>query len=188
MDAARTLGGAALAVMLLAGCTGSGDDADATTSGAASTASPSSTAGTTADGAKASGIDPANPPKPLGSVTVPTPAEGVESTLVELLELRRRDTVLVATFRVTPKPASSGTGDVTLAQAVGGAFAPQLLDLGNLKRYRYVEALRSDQRAVESVDGSPMYAFAAYAIPQGTSTVDVRVSDIAPLVEKVSFS
>ena len=139
------------------------------------------------NGAAQAGIDLDNPPEPIGEVTMPVNAKGISKVKVEVLELRKRDNVLLATFRFTPEGSTSE--DVSIFKLLGNhSFRPELVDLKNLKKYGHVEELTGDVTAARSEVVESLYAFTAFPIPPAdVTTIDMRVSDQAPLIEGLTL-
>ena len=99
----------------------------------------------------------------------------------------RRDNVLLATFRFTPEGSTSE--DVSIFKLLGNhSFRPELVDLKNLKKYGHVEELTGDVTAARSEVVESLYAFTAFPIPPAdVTTIDMRVSDQAPLIEGLTL-
>lgn len=136
-------------------------------------------------GAAAVGIDPANPPTPIATVTAPySGEERITSVTADLLELRHSDKLLYASFRITNKGDYTGTKYVH--QILQGAlpFRPKLIDTTNLKEYRSVSPATSGA-TTKALANQPMYIYAAWAYPQGAKTVDIQVSDDLPMMTGV---
>ncbi|QBF47564.1 hypothetical protein [Janibacter limosus] len=177
--------GAATAVAL-SGCSmlGGGDDR-----GSAGSSSSSQTSGVVtgddANGAKAAGIDLKNPPKAIAEQTITVDQDSVDETKVELLELRRDDNVMLATFRLTG--TGRGTEDKSAFKLLGWtSFAPVLIDMKNLEKYKHVEDLTSDDVTAEAPLGQPVYMFTAFPLPKdGVTEMDLRVTSESPAIEDI---
>ncbi|KRE39108.1 hypothetical protein ASG73_01785 [Janibacter sp. Soil728] len=179
--------GAATA-LALTGCSMLGaDDSDGD---AGADASSSQTSGVvngdaSTNGAKAAGIDLKNPPKPIAEQTITVDQDSVDETKVELLELRRDDNVMLATFRLTG--TGRGTEDKTAFKLLGwSSFAPVLIDMKNLEKYKHVEDLTSDDISASAPLGQPVYMFTAFPLPRdGVTEMDLRVTSESPAIEDI---
>ena len=107
----------AAAALALSGCSLVGGDDDAGSSSSTSSGVVNGDAST--NGAKAAGIDLDNPPKPMAELRLQINGDDVETTKVELLELRRKDNVMLATFRLTGdgRGTATSTGRCTTPPA-----------------------------------------------------------------------
>lgn len=191
MKAPLRLQVAAIALVLavgLAGCTASSDTEEPTTG-----ASPSATADSEAteevdpdaSGATDAGIDLDNPPEAIASIEVPvTKDDGTDSMLIEVVGMRHVEDVLVATFRFTAAGEDAGVEPVSLFRQMG-LFWPAVIDYKNLVRYDSVRKLTTDSGFVESRVGSPMYASATFAYPEGADTVDISINSGLPPIADV---
>ncbi|WP_205859397.1 hypothetical protein [Phycicoccus flavus] len=202
---------ALLTTLALAACSGDdgGDAATATPSAGAASGAPSgTTGGTTSPSASAApsvvpssaetaGVDPANPPDPIASVTIPavSPDEtDPKATLeVDLLSLRREGRIVVATFAFTP--TSTDTKDGWLYDWLGGqSWQPYLVDTTNLRRHDVLRSsdgryYRSNYQGSRFASGQTWYAYAGFAAPpDGVSTLDVAAVDGAPAFRGVTIS
>lgn len=190
---------AACGLALLAGCSGqpaqqepaaSGQNvASSPAEGAQTEQQPGSSTAETVDandsGASAVGVDPANPPTPIATVTAPYAGdERITSISADLLEVRRSDKLLYGSFRITNK--GDFTGTKYLHQMLNGAlpFKPTLIDTTNLKEYQSVSPATSGA-TVKAVANQPLFVHAAWAYPEGAKTVDIRVSDDLPIMTGV---
>lgn len=174
--------GAATAVAL-SGCSmlgdGGGDGSDA-----------SSTSGVVngdanTNGAKSAGIDLKNPPKPIAEAMISVSQDDIDETKVELLELRRDDNVMLATFRLTGE--GRGTESKTAFKLLGwNSFAPVLIDMKNLEKYQHVGDLTSSDTQAEAPLGQPVYVFTAFPLPRdGVTEMDLRVTSESPAIEDI---
>lgn len=136
-----------------------------------------------ANGAAEAGIDVANPPDPIGEVTVPINEDGISETKVEVLEAKERGKVLLVTLRFTPEGTTSD--DVSIFAALGSnSFAPALIDLKNLKKYEHVKELTTNTVAAKVTMGESVYGFTAFPLPPDElDTIDLKVSELAPPIE-----
>lgn len=181
--------GAATAIAL-GGCSmGEGDD-DAT-SDAAPTASGSSAEPTNADpgenGAKQAGIDLENPPKAIAEASLRpsgSSSDHIDSTTLELVELRKDDKVMFAVFRLTG--TGRGTGQAQASHLLGSIFfQPVFLDMENLEKYKHIRDLTSSLNASAPL-GEPVYVFTAFPLPrEGVDSMDLRITDELPTIEDV---
>lgn len=198
MGTARTCVVAIIAAGGLAGCSNGNDAPDENGSDTtATTAAPGSDKGsgdTPADdeeaagdpqknGAAQAGIDLADPPDPIGEVTVPIDEDGITETKVEVLEAKKRGKVLLVTFRFTPEGTTSN--DVSIYGAMGNhSFSPELIDLENLKKYKYVPSHTVDDIAVSGKVGEPLYGYTSFPLPpDDLEAIDMKVSELAPPIE-----
>jgi hypothetical protein len=180
--------GAATAVAL-SGCSmlGGGDDGGSADSSSSSQTSGAVTGDADANGAKAAGIDLKNPPKAIAEQTIRVDQDSVDETKVELLELRRDDNVMLATFRLTG--TGRGTEDKTAFKLLGWtSFAPVLIDMKNLEKYKHVEDLTSDEITAAAPLGQPVYMFTAFPLPRdGVTEMDLRVTSESPAIEDIQM-
>lgn len=153
--------------------------------GAGEQTAPAPSVSTPDSGAAAVGVDPANPPAPIATVTAPySGEERIESVTVDLLELRRSDKVLYGSFRVTNKGDYTGTKH--LHQITGNVFwAPTLLDTTNLKQYEAIRQASSNANG-KALANQPLYVHAAWAYPEGAKSVDIQVNDELPVMTGVA--
>lgn len=179
----RAIALGAAAVLALSGCSMLGGDdegADATsqTSGVV-TGNPDE------NGAKTAGIDLENPPAAIAEATVKINKDSVDETKIELLELRRDDNVMLATFRLTGE--GRGTENKSASKLLGwNSFQPVLIDMKNLEKYRHVEDLSSDEVDASAPLGQPVYLFTAFPLPRdGVTSMDLRVTSESPAIEDV---
>lgn len=177
----------ALAVLLaattaLGGCSalGGGDDASSSSSTSGVVNGDANT-----NGAKAAGIDLKNPPKAIAEATINVNQDSIDTTKIELLELRRDDNVMLATFRLTGK--GQGTEPKTAFKLLGwSSFAPVLIDMKNLEKYRHVDDLTSDDVSAEAPLGQPVYLFTAFPLPrEGVTAMDLLVTSESPAIEDI---
>lgn len=159
--------------------------------GASAAPSPSASGGTAARVSDSPvepgkpGFDPANPPKPLGAVTIPVNDNSVSEARAELLQLRFKDNLLFGYFRLTP--TTTGSEPVDAVAALGEFWTPRLIDTTGLKAYDSVLDLRASQWGTKTTNGQPMYLWAAWPAPSGAKAVDLQVSTIAPRIEAVEL-
>lgn len=183
----------AAAAVALTGCSlgdsdqASGDDSGQAAHSAQNAASGSDGGGVDAEesGAKDAGIDPDNPPKAIASTTLHVENDAVDSTKVELVELRRDENVMVATFRLTGQ--GRGTEDTSAFDLLGdNTFAPTFVDFKNMEKYTNVTDLTSNDIAAEAPLGKPVYVFTAFPLPrQGVDTMDLQLISARPEITDV---
>lgn len=193
---ARPVAAAAATALLLTGCSGSDggsptdDPSEAVqedsatpaddTSGGAGPEESDEAAGP--DGAVEAGIDPADPPPPIASMTLDGGAlnDSAESLKVDFLGFEEHGDVLIARWALTPTLARPDETGLTFydIRPTAQYWMPYMIDLDNLVRYDVVrgeqERLTSDYTAVHLTDGEPSYVFAAFPAPD-TSTESVSL-------------
>ncbi|MDO5696546.1 MAG: hypothetical protein Q4G51_01095 [Dermatophilus congolensis] len=174
---------------LLAGCSGQAAQQapanDAQNATPAAQTQPGSGESAPDSGAAAVGVDPANPPTPIKTVTAPySGEERITSITVDLLELKRSDKVLYGSFRVTNK--GDYTGTKVLHQITGNVYwQPSLLDTTNLKEYEAIRQITSAANG-RALANQPVYVHAGWAYPEGTTTVDIKINDELPIMQGVA--
>lgn len=189
----------AAATLALGGCSmlGGGDEgSDAASSSSGQSSGTSATTGTTdagttdagagdSNGAKQAGIDLDNPPAPIAETRIKDVGDDIDETTIELLELRRDDNVMLATFRLTGD--GRGREPKTTLKLLGlQSFRPVLLDMKNLEKYEHVEDLTSDETAAAAPLGEPVYVFTAFPLPrEGVTAMDLQVTPGSPAIEDV---
>ena len=181
----------AAAAVALTGCSlGGSDQASGDDSGnAAHSAQNAAAEGEGVDaeesGAKDAGIDPDDPPEAIASTTLQVNEGDVDSTKVELVELRRDENVMLATFRLTGQ--GRGTEDTSAFDLLGDhSFDPVFVDMKNMEKYTKVDDLTSNDIAVEAPLGKPVYLFTAFPLPrQGVDTMDPQVLSARPEIVDV---
>jgi hypothetical protein len=195
----RTLLPAAAATALalaLTGCSGSSDQA-APKAGGASSASPSTSTGSSSstgseqNGMAEAGVGLEALDHLIATVTAKTGMEDdpTGSVKVALLELKRKDKLLVLTAAVTPtttlaKPRS-------LFRSLGShTWRPTLVDSINLKQYSVVRAsnnlLATGDLSVSAGSGQPMFVYAVFAAPPPDVTkINVLFADSIPAFKDV---
>lgn len=192
----RPMVAAAATALLLSGCSGSegGSSADApsdavqedsptTADDTASEADPDGSGEAAGpDGALEAGIDPADPPEPIVSMTIDDGAlnDTAESLQVDFLGFEERGEVLIARWAITPTLARPDATGLTFydIRASSQYWMPYMIDLDNLVKYDVVrgeqDPLTSDYAAVHLTDGEPSYVFAAFPAPD-TATKSVNL-------------
>lgn len=180
----RAIALGAAAVLALSGCSMLGGDDE----GAGSSSSQTSgvvTGNPDENGAKTAGIDLDNPPAAIAEATVQINNDSVDTTKIELLELRRDDNVMLATFRLTGE--GRGTENKSAFKLLGwSSFEPVLIDMKNLEKYRHVDDLTSDATEASAPLGQPVYVFTAFPLPRdGVTAMDLRVTSESPAIEDV---
>lgn len=178
----------ALSATVLTGCLPGGDDetADGTSQSTGVTEASGALTGNPEDGAKQAGIDLENPPAPIAETTVKISAgQDVEATKVELLELKRHENVMLATFRLTGEGRGSETKSAFSLMGNTG-FRPVFIDMKNLEKYRHVDDLATDVTAARAPLGDPVYVFTAFPLPrEGVTAMDLQVSGGSPVIPDV---
>lgn len=177
--------GAITTALALTGCSGGDSDAGSDTAKSATT-SPSADGGSESagveTGAAGAGIDAANPPKAIASLTLPAaPEDGVASMKADLVQLKRDGKVVKAVVGLTPTFDSTSTAKQTsLYKAMNGSGPDtQLIDPVNLKLYKMFEAglgvrLEADVVNTQVVAGQTSYYWAVLAAPpESVSKVNV---------------
>ncbi|TWD16535.1 hypothetical protein FB557_0058 [Marihabitans asiaticum] len=179
------------ATVLLGGCslvedaTGSGEESSASSEGSAAGESADGSVTGDESGAKQAGIDLENPPKPIAEVTVrPSGDDDIDSTKIELLELRRDDNVMLATFRLTGD--GRGNESKTMSRLLGySSFEPVFIDMDKLEKYSNVSDLTSSNNAKAPL-GEPVYAFTAFPLPRdGVTSMNLQMTRGAPTVDDI---
>ncbi|WP_114204279.1 hypothetical protein [Janibacter anophelis] len=180
----RAIALGAAAALALSGCSmlgGDGEGADASSSQTSGVV----TGNPDENGAKTAGIDLENPPAAIAEATVKINNDSVDETKIELLELRRDDNVMLATFRLTGQ--GRGTESKSAFKLLGwNSFQPVLIDMKNLEKYFHVEDLSSDEGDASAPLGQPVYLFTAFPLPRdGVTSMDLRVTSESPAIEDV---
>lgn len=180
----RAIALGAAAALALSGCSMLGGDDE----GAGSSSSQTSgvvTGNPDENGAKTAGIDLENPPAAIAEATLNVDRDAIEETKIELLELRRDDNVMLATFRLTG--SGRGTEKASGYDLLGNSsFAPVFIDMKNLEKYRHVEDLSSDEVDASAPLGQPVYLFTAFPLPRdGVTAMDLRVTSESPAIEDI---
>ena len=186
----RVIALGAAAAVALSGCSMMGGD-DEETPDSSQTSSEASAASSgdnsSENGAKQAGIDLENPPKPIAKAVL-RPSGGssdnIESTEIELLELRRDDNVMYAVFRMTGE--GRGTEETNANALLGSVFfRPVFLDMENLEKYKHINDLTSSRSASAPL-GEPIYVFTAFPLPrEGVDSMDLQIADELPTIEDV---
>ena len=185
---------AVLVVLSVAGLGGCSDDDDG---GASSPGSTVAGAGKAGAGGQAGSAGPAqvatvDPDKVLARQTFKLrrkPDDTVEVGVVSLVVTGKVATLnLVMTPRFKSVPADRAVSIYDIYE--NNVFGPYLLDLANLKRYDVVRSgpkeFASDSVHTETVNGTPMSAYAVFAAPQdGATAVDVHIADWWPAFKAV---
>lgn len=179
----RAIALAAAAATALSGCSMLGGDDEDKESG-----SPESSGVVNGDanenGAKEAGLDTSKPPKPIAEATLRRNSDVIESTKIELLELRRDDNVMLATYRLT------GEGRGTEPQDAGDllgthTFEPVFIDMKNMEKYRNIDDMTSSLDASAPL-GDPVYVFTAHPLPRkGVTSMDLQVTSVLASIEDV---
>jgi hypothetical protein len=191
--ALRPLAAVLAGALLLTACSGSSDDdpAPSSASESESATSGSSEAGSAPEdesplgqAARVAGVDPANPPEPIASTTMPAGGPGEQandtSLRVDLIVLRRQDNILILTVAFTPE----GEGDTAAPYYgwTGTRYEPAIIDGVNLKKHEVVTATSAGgvQTATGPTStrfgfGETFYTYAVFAAPpEDVTTVTVH--------------
>lgn len=189
----RVVALAAATATALSGCSMLSSDSDSSGSSGSSESSQSEGSGegsevnadTQENGAIEAGFDPANPPEPIAKSTMVTNQGDVETTTIELLELRRDENVMLATFRLTGE--GRGTETLSASELLGlNGFEPVFIDMKNMEKYKAVDDLTSAIHAAQAPLGEPVYMFTAFPLPrEGVETMDLRAAPSAPAIKDV---
>ncbi|MFX4286331.1 hypothetical protein ACQBJO_17010 [Janibacter sp. G349] len=177
----------AAAALALSGCSlvGGDDTGSDASSSSSSTSSGVVNGDASTNGAKEAGIDLDNPPKPMAEATIKINQNSIDETKMELLELRRSDNVMLATFRLT------GTGRGTEVQSAFRllgmtSFDPTFIDMKRLEKYQHVGQLTSNMVQAKAPLGEPVYVFTAFPLPKdGVSELDLRMTSDSPSIEAI---
>lgn len=180
----RAIALGAAAALALSGCSMLGGD-DEGADASSSQTSGVVTGNPDENGAKTAGIDLENPPAAIAEATVKINNDSVDETKIDLLELRRDDNVMLATFRLTGQ--GRGTESKSAFKLLGwNSFQPVLIDMKNLEKYRHVEDLTSSGTEVTAPLGQPVYMFTAFPLPRdGVTAMDLRVTSESPSIEDI---
>jgi len=186
---------AAVALSLLTACS-----ADKGTSvmpagdrtGASGSAGPGVPANPADNGASKIGIDQPDPSKAIFSRQFALPGNPQRKVTVGILSLERKDKVAILKLVVTPEfadlPASELIGfQKSLNESGGFVWAPTLLDLKNLKKYKVLHSPGMDGSGMllfgdgEAASGQPIYGWAVFAAPPvGVTSLDLTVTEWMP--------
>lgn len=174
--------------LALTGCSSDSENGDTGGSSQGTSSNPADTKDDAAvegkdNGAKDAGIDPANPPKAIATLTLPdVTGEGVVTqSKVELVRWQKRGKVLQAVFAITP----TGTKEKTTAFGAVN-WGPTLVDLQNLKQYSAITQLTSGY-LTDLVMNETNYLYAGFAIPENTDTIDIGVNSSSLRMEGVKL-
>jgi len=179
---------AAVTVLSVAGVVGCSDKDRGTASSPGSAVPATGKAGT-AGPAPLATVDP---DKVLARQTFKLrrkPEDTVEVGVVSLVVTGKVATLnLIMTPRFKSVPADKAVSVYDIYENT--VFGPYLLDLANLKRYDVVRSgpkeFASDSIHTETVNGTPMSAYAVFAAPQdGATAVDVHIADWWPAFKAV---
>lgn len=194
MPTSRTRHAAVLlaAALLATACSGSSTEAEdspaaSTTTGteAAEETSAAEPApdGELAEAARVAGVDPANPPEPIASTTMPAAAASVPvarptTMRVDLISLRRQDDLLVLTVGFTPE--GDGNASSSYFGWTGNTYSPSLIDTENLKKHSVVDSddgslvTGTGAASTQIGSGQTLYTYAVFAAPpEGVTTMTV---------------
>ena len=175
----------ALSATVLAGCLPGGDD-DNATGGESAQQTSGAVTGNPEDGAKQVGIDLENPPAAIAEMTMKLSGRNeVESTKIELLELKRHENVMLATFRLTGE--GRGNEEKNAHQLLGySSFQPVFIDMKKLEKYRHVDDLTTRPGNVKARLGEPIFMFTAFPLPRdGVTSMDLQMTGAAAVVADI---
>lgn len=173
------------AVVVLTGCSGTGESGDANPSTQGAQSAPSTPGAT--------GTDEAADGDAVASVTFPSVQSGSDVT-ARIHGLERRDDLLVLTATIT-RSETTGEGQggpASLRMLFGAPFSPTLIDPDALVRYRVVETdegpVSTDgfttMQGIEPGDGVELYAVFA-APPTDVGHLDVQLYPQMPTLTAV---
>lgn len=202
--------GALVGALVLAGCSADSEKGNAdgpnqgTSSGESADSSPSTDdpdAKAAAEEAAKAGIDPANPPKPIASVTTAADVEGDPKATVkiDLLSLKRDGKAVIAAYAFTVNAAEGASDEPRwIYHYLGGdAWSPTLVDTKNLKLHKVLqsdsdvapEKAQTDSQGVKFKPGQTVYAYAMFAAPpEDVTKMDVVMGDNVPAIPNVPLS
>lgn len=182
----RLIAVASSAVFVLGGCSILGGDDSDSSSSSSSSGDASSVTGDE-NGAKTAGIDLENPPPPIAETTLPVGKDDVDTTTIELLELKRDDKVMLATFRLT----GSGSGNEpksAFALLGSSTFRPVFIDMDRLEKYRNVDDITTSMTDAEAPLGEPVYVFTAFPLPRdGVSSLDLQITPDTATIDDIAL-
>lgn len=137
------------------------------------------------NGAAQAGFDAENPPEPIGQLKLTNVDDVVESTTIDLLQLRRDENVMLATFRLTGE--GRGAEGTTAFSLLGDeSFRPVFIDLENMEKYNSIADLTSNYARATAPLGEPVYLFTAFPLPrEGVTEMDLQVVSTAQVIEDV---
>lgn len=176
----------ALSATVLAGCLPGGDDETSSGNGAGEQQTSVAVTGNPEDGAREAGIDLANPPAPIAKVTFkPSGQDDIDTTTIELLELKRHENVMLATFRLTGE--GRGNEEKNAHQLLGySSFQPVFIDMKKLEKYRHVDDLTTRPGNVKARLGEPIFMFTAFPLPRdGVTSMDLQMTGAAAVVADI---
>lgn len=181
----RAIALSAAGAMALSGCSMLGGDEESSSPSSSSASSGVVDGDANENGAKNAGIDLDNPPKPIAEATIKNVGDSIDSTTIELLELRAEDNVMLATFRLTRD--GRGNEEQSAFDLLGdSSFRPVFIDMENLEKYGHVDDLTSGVADAEAPLGEPVFIFTAFPLPKdGVSSMDLRVTSESPSIEDV---
>lgn len=175
---------AAATATALGGCSVLGGGNGSSSSASSSSPSGTVTGDANEDGAQQADIDLDQPPKPIAEATVTNVSDDIDSTKIELLELRRDEHVMLATFRLTG--TGRGNEKTSAFSLLGSSLQPVFIDMKNLEKYRHISDLTSDLSAAKAPLGQPVYVFTAFPPPRdGVASMDLRVTSGSPAIEDI---
>lgn len=188
---------ATLALGLLTACSAAEDTSTTpvkpgTSTGTPSPGSPGVAVDPATNGASEIGIDQPDLSKVMFSKQFGLPGNPQRKVTVGILSLERKDRVAILKLVVTPEfadlPASELIGfQDSLAEADSFSWAPNLLDLKNLKKYKVLHSRGMDGSGMllfddgEAASGQPIYGWAVFAAPPpGVTSIDLNVTEWMP--------
>lgn len=136
------------------------------------------------NGAKSAEIDFSDPPKPMAEATLRVNDDDIESTKIELLELRRKDNVMVATYRLTGE--GRGTETQSATDLLGTySFEPTFVDMDKMEKYRSIGDMTSSLNASAPL-GEPVFVFTAHPLPRkGVDSMDLQMTSVLAPIDDV---
>lgn len=193
------------AAALLTGCAG-GDEGGEAPSSSTSSASDGGSNGEDSSDSESSaeldeaaaeaGIDPDDPPEPIGSATLPGKgSEGAPTDVrIDLFGLKRQGELMVLTAAVTPDKSSKSEPQDFFGW-IDNSWYPQVIDTENLKVHDVVTEkgggpvmTKTGSVTTTFGPGQTYYMYAVFAAPpQDVDTVTVKLADGAPAVTGVTI-
>lgn len=179
----RSIALAAAAATALSGCSMLGGDDDEEKS-SSSESSGVVNGDANENGAKSAEIDLSDPPKPLAESTMSRNGDDIESTKIELLELRRKDNVMLATYRITGE--GRGNEPQSASDLLGTySFEPVFIDMEKMEKYRNIGDMTSSLN-VSAPLGEPVFVFTAHPLPRkGVTSMDLQMTSGLASIEDV---
>ena len=191
-----TMLAALVAVGMLTGCSGTGDEGGGEATSSTSTSaeesegaseetegSPEGSEEELDEAAEEAGVDPDNPPEPVDRVTVRAPGpdgEGDTEATIDLYPLKRDGDLLILTMGFTP---SEGEAKNYYRWMSNTTWRPQIIDTTNLTVHDVVKApspVVTPSTGVKVAGGQTLHMFAVFAAPpEDVETVTVNAVETA---------